>query len=196
MRFDALVTLYESLPEEITFLLSVAALFISLAVCFFGYKLTKTAAAIGSFGAGLVLTHALLPVFANSVDKPLPDAVVTIISLGVALALSMLAYKFYRFGIFLFGFVLCWMLLSGLTMKLYLALAICAVFGAFCLLVMRTLLVFVFALGGGMSAGYIIVSFVPALDAYPNIYLIVGLLLSLAGMMAQFKIPKRQKNEN
>ena len=196
MRFDALVKLYESLPEEITFLLSVAALFISLAVCFFGYKLTKTAAAIGSFGAGLVLTHVLLPTLTNSVDKALPDAAVTIISLGVALALSMVAYKFYTLGIFLFGFALCWMLLSGVPMKLYLALVICVAFGALCLLVMRTLLVFIFALGGGMSAGYIVVSFISALDAYPNIYLIVGLLFSLLGMMAQFKIPKNKQNDN
>lgn len=159
--------------------------------CFFGYKIQKFLITLGGVGIGAIL-GALLGVLSRS------GVIIFLSALILAVVGGFLAFKLYRFGIFMqfwllgtLAFAVLFVVMGSWNLITF-AIVLGLVVGILALVIHKGFVIITTAVSGGMVGG---VCLGIALRS-PVIGLVLGIVFSVCGILVQFYLEKKEKAVN
>ena len=161
--------------------------------CFFGYKIKKVMITIGGVIKGAIIGAILGVILAASTDIPV-GATVGIAAILIAILGGFLAFKLYKFGIFmLYWFLgtlvfLVVFIVMGMFEMSFIAIIPGLVVGILAVVLNKPYLIITTAIAGGMGAGYLIGILTNTVVGF-----LLGIALSVGGAIVQFHLEKKAK---
>ncbi len=187
-----------SLAEKSFTVYSAIILIISLATCFAGYKIMRFFLSVGGFFVGAFVAGRILSYFGFG-GGVVAKIMVIVAALFVGALIASLAYKFTMLGVFLLGSFAAYLIFVELPISSLAAIIIAIICGAVACFFVRVAIILSSSISGGMAAGSALVGFIPAISELPYIHVLLGVILSILGMSAQFSVSyrrRKKKSEN
>ena len=190
-KIGEVVNVVESYASSLS---DLALLIISLLICFAGFKLSKMCLGLGGFCLGMVIVRRIIGLIGVA-DDTLSIVLTYVAAALIGIALAGIAYRFLKAGAFLLAAFAGYMLASSLVFIPVVATVLVAIIcGALALIFFRTAVIIASSVAGGMTAAPILMGMFPVLSEIPFGNLILGVLLTLAGMLLQFSMKRKKKS--
>lgn len=183
----------DKIIDAINSLSDVAVLVIALLICFAGYKLSKLCLCMGGFCVGMVIVRRLIA-YVGVTDDELSRILTYVAAILIGVALAGIAFKFLKAGAFLLSAFAAYMIASSFSLSITAVALITLICGVAAIVFFRTAVIIASAVAGGMLAGSALVGFFPMLEKIPYPSVVLGLVLTVVGMSAQFSMKRRKRH--
>ena len=181
-----------NIAQKISALPAAVVLAASIIICFAGFKLSKLSLGVGGFFVGLIIVDKIISYVGASGDTlSLVLRYVAAVLIGVAL--TGLACKFLKLGVFLLAAFAGYLLSSTLIIPPTAVLLIAIICGVCAVLFFRSAIIIASATAGGMTAGASLVGLIPYEIPIPYPHVIFGVIITLIGISIQYSITKKKR---